>query len=457
MIAMQFDTEYYYRGIERWSLGWQTPNFAAAFVVQLLSYAWVLTDQRRTRVLWLVGEGVLYWMLLKTYSRGGMIAAVSAAVVFITLSRGLGRRTLREWLWICVLVSSVAVLIGAIDRISPSEMVRDRSATNRIPLWLGGLEMISTAPVSGWGDFSSGSVYVNWFQDSASTEDYVSLVNSFLTVAAEHGLPWLFVVSALCCFVLIIAREDRVRQCVLVHGAAACVTSWLVVNQFSTLYREPYLHVLPLASACVIIVARLTSAQNRWSRPFAYAAGFAFCSTALVGVAGLMFHSQRDFSVSCNSNCDAVITVKQPRNLREWSCFWDVDVFGKNPGKHSVRFLKRVGSTRGYMVLSPQTAGKHSSVLLDGRSVLVSGRYAALLNRTDTRSRGEELWIVHPTCEPPESLLEFADVSLFLPEIDEAGVVSLWREWAERNRVAVYYSDGCANDVRPRWNSICSF
>ncbi|MDR1281881.1 MAG: O-antigen ligase family protein [Opitutaceae bacterium] len=83
----------------------------------------------------------------------------------------------------CLFASSFA------DRLTPAYTREDRSALNRVDLWKGGLELVADSPLHGWGRGQSGASFMHWTQQIGRDEGYLSMVNSYLTVAVEAGLP----------------------------------------------------------------------------------------------------------------------------------------------------------------------------------------------------------------------------------------------------------------------------
>lgn len=142
---------YLFQGIERWQWIFDTPNYFAAFLATLIPFLWLLQGIAPARLLYsqtikwtaLVVEGFCWLTLIKTYSRGGLIAAVFSALAFSFFCRS---RPAQWLLWrLCPLIV-LGVYLGVGARVSPAYMAGDASAVNRLTQWLSSLEMIAIYP-----------------------------------------------------------------------------------------------------------------------------------------------------------------------------------------------------------------------------------------------------------------------------------------------------------------------
>jgi hypothetical protein len=190
----------------RWNLGWNNPNQGGAFVAMLIPWLWACacwTTCRFNRsyfpsVLVLAVELVLWFLVCKTYSRGALAALGVAGVIFFFWVL-LAHRSGPDRRLMVARLAGIAVLLvatGFFSRIDPRFVAQDASAGNRLILWKGGLEMIAAAPWHGWGAGRSGSGFMHWFQPLESKQEYAGMVNSYLHVGVEYGLPVLAGVMA---------------------------------------------------------------------------------------------------------------------------------------------------------------------------------------------------------------------------------------------------------------------
>ena len=81
--------DFFYNGVARWQLGFDNPNKAAVLAVELILVGLALVAATRRLVLRVLGAvltvGSLY-VLLHTFSRGGMVALAVAAVPLAIVS-----------------------------------------------------------------------------------------------------------------------------------------------------------------------------------------------------------------------------------------------------------------------------------------------------------------------------------------------------------------------------------
>lgn len=257
------DGIYFFGEYERWNLGWSNPNQAGVFVAMLLAWGWGIADfpkihSHSYRGGWvgavLVGEAWLWFLLSKTYSRGAFLAAVIGMLVYVGLTR---QKAFLPWIIRLLMIVGIVFSTGFFGRISPEFVVQDGSSMNRLTLWKGGLQMMAVSPWQGWGVGRSGEDYMNWFQPLESDPDYAGMVNSYLHVAVERGLPMLgwclaLAVGFLVVCGILVRRQGRAFS--LLASAGSCIAVFLVANIFSTLWIFPNLWWLPTI-ACLLILA----------------------------------------------------------------------------------------------------------------------------------------------------------------------------------------------------------
>lgn len=293
-------------------------------------------------------EITLWWALAKTYSRGGWMAVVGAAGAWLTFlawqryqkakleakkpnplvnkrfkeknkeskeSRALANSSspvaslpsakkskitqLKRWHhWILPVTRLVIIVICLIassfsTRLAPSYTREDRSALNRIDLWKGGLELIEASPMRGWGWGQSGASFMHWTQPIGREEGYLSMVNSYLTVAVEAGLPLFTLLFALILTPLVfgltnkgttrsvdrgispmcLKNELHALICtpvplnpikspsLLLRGLTASWAAWLCAMFFSNLWIIKGLWVLPSLCAVGIVAVGASLAK----------------------------------------------------------------------------------------------------------------------------------------------------------------------------------------------------
>jgi len=203
-------------------------------------------------------EAGVWFLLVKTYSRGGLVAAFAGMVFFFILhSRGslllltkgdgssrnfVGSRML-PLLSRIVFIAMLCTTMGFASRISPDYVTQDKSVLNRLDEWKGALVMIHDSPFNGWGYKLGGLAYRNWYQPMSHETRPIGFVNSYLEVAVEQGSHVLFLAIVCACALLLIAV--RLRKATWVTAAGASLVAWFASNLWSSLWSWPGLWILP--------------------------------------------------------------------------------------------------------------------------------------------------------------------------------------------------------------------
>ena len=181
----------FYHGMARWDFGLDSPNKAAAVLVLLMLPLLALSVRaRREWIRWCAG---LLWVLagyglVRTFSRGGLVAFLLGALVLLACLRKslvVGRRWIPALLAACMLVGA-AVWTGFAGRVANSSPTSDASVGNRLAIWRNVPCMMVDAP-GGWGRGAAGDAFMGWYQPLDRTERYRTLVNSHFTWLVEWG------------------------------------------------------------------------------------------------------------------------------------------------------------------------------------------------------------------------------------------------------------------------------
>jgi len=266
-------SEFLFNGVSRLSYGWQNPNFAAAVLVCLLPFVWVATDRVASRLghrvywLWLT-EVALGLMVVWTYSRGGILAWLLAAIFYgwacprqIDLPGDTSMARGHLFLRLTILV--VAVVCNGVTQRFTGIAEGDPSAAHRLELWRGGLAMLSHHPASGWGGGVSGFNFMQWFQRPESTFGMGTMINSYLHLAVEYGLPALAGLLVLFLTPLFIgwrvARASSGFHRELICGAMAGLVAFLVSAIFSTFWNAGSVMWAPVLLVAVFVATSLGS------------------------------------------------------------------------------------------------------------------------------------------------------------------------------------------------------
>ncbi|MGE9291636.1 MAG: O-antigen ligase family protein, partial [Puniceicoccales bacterium] len=192
----------------RSTFGWESPNEAAIFFATLIPFLWTgMLRLRKIRfgptkypllVCLVGGEATLYLGIALTGSRSGALAVIVGAGFYSLLLWRTGAISLKFWtanaLARILLFGAVALFTITGTRFSPEILLNDRSGAIRLDLWKAGLKMLSLEPWTGWGIGQSGLHYMHWFQPPDDPKRVAGMIQSFLHIGVERGLPalWLF-------------------------------------------------------------------------------------------------------------------------------------------------------------------------------------------------------------------------------------------------------------------------
>lgn len=255
---------YYFEGVRRLQLMFDSPNKLAAFVCMLLPFVVFSVARCPLRTRWwrmtfiflgvvcLILEGALVY----TYSRGGFVAfAVSMAVLYWC--------GLRKWSMImCGCLGTLLMVIPkAVERAVEVNPISDLSIWHRLLLWKGACGIsVNAFPLGAGRDV--GPVFMAWYQALDKHQPYMTAVSDPLTVAARYGLPVLFVVLLLVLSVLFASADyARRRRFSFPAAVAASGVSFLTAGVFSTFYTTPL-----LIGSFTIVVAVATTLALKMDR-----------------------------------------------------------------------------------------------------------------------------------------------------------------------------------------------
>lgn len=529
--------EYYFQDNLRWSLGWETPNQAGAFLAMLLPLCWLLIG-----CLWVLMGGTssvsseskpggphgggpslnplprvrqgrllrfaflqallitvaveiwLWWALAKTYSRGAWVGVMCGAGVgcVLALARKTKARTGEPTtssaqprrcrrvsiggLAIVTTLARVAVVIACLfasnfsARLSPDYTLADRSALNRVDLWKGGLELIVASPLRGWGWGESGAAYMQWTQPLDRTEGYKSMVNSYLTVAVEAGLP-LFALLLTVMLLPLGLGLGLARSCFgwrlpIALGLTACWATWLGCLFFSNLWIIPKLWIIPGVSAVVLVawawakVGRALRARREQSTTLAWESAretvMACLGAAMATAMGVAIGAWiiglvlvRSTSLQLTREPSGIVRL-QPRG-KAWSnwleVYPDAAVLGESYGHELRRWLLVSANPQALRIQSPFRA---VSLGGGGHSAVIFGEQVMKASLADRR-----VCLVHPVGLVPSDISGLATGSrVVLAGIDPTGGRYAWEAWAQERGATVVVNEGLAADVRLRWPAI---
>lgn len=477
------DGIYFFGDHLRWNLGWSNPNQAGVFIAMWIPWlwglgAWVsarrngegarcsLQGLRRDAAVTLVlaAELILWFLLCKTYSRGALVAVGLSGVVFFVWSGFRDRRLSDHWQMALRLTGLVILLFltGFFSRIDPRFVSQDASAGNRLVLWKGGLQMIAVSPWLGWGKGQSGNGFMQWFQPLNANEQYAGMVNSYLHVGVEYGLPVLAVAMAgalgLC---LISWRSVGARRSeyglsrdaavTFMMGAGCSLLVFLTANVFSTLWIFRDLWWLPVFSSLWIAFGGKALLGRGFWKTAGITFGTTFSGSAFlaVGLWAVGKSIPSDVRFSWSRGGESVIrSADSNGDLRMWF-FPDKSVLGENWGKEIRRLVTSPGG-RPYEIVVP-TSGKSSPDGFSPALIVACGReftagFSAIAAFPDC-----ELILVHPVGQPVIPSGPTGRVSVILPMLDTGHSGKAWRLCCRKNDWACSTSRGVGQDARLVW------
>lgn len=457
----------------RWNLGWENPNPAGAFVAMGLPWLWALASVagRRSEPSWravaltaFLGELAVWFLLCKTYSRGALVAVVVAGAVYLGIAwmRGDGRRAIRMALLRGLAVVALLGWTGFFSRIDPGFVVADASATNRLTLWEGGMQMIAASPWAGWGADKSGTGFMHWFQPLDAHESYAGMVNSYLHVAVERGLPVLGAVLAIVLSLLVLAwigirRSPVDRAGWVTDGLAAascCLLVFLIANVFSTLWIFANLWWLPLFAALGIVGLGFGSMRDRFPR----VAGTSVAAGTVISVVagGGLWLAGRGINdgTAIQLRDDGAVICHAPggSRMKRVVLLPDSSVLGETWGKE-VRRLAASDPSLEILVVGDRLSDPVESGVFDGLVIACGGRAEEGLGLL-RRSPEARLVLLHPLGRPDGTGVGPGEVRLVLPGLDILGSGRRWRSAARRLGWKCVESKGVGQDVRLVWPEV---
>ena len=461
-------SEYFYNGNLRWSVYWPNPNAWAALLVCVLPLIWVLADfvarkakagESNTighvRLLLLLPELVVWFLLVKTYSRGGIVAAFGA-MLFYFLIRGTTIRLstrLKEMGMRFAAAIVLMFLFGALGRYSPGFVMADKSVGNRFEMWRGALTMLHDSPFNGWGFRNGGISYINWYQPLAATERPVGFVNSYLDVAVEFGLHTLAVVLLALVFLVLLSVARRDSKIAVASGA--CLLAWGIANVWSSLWAEPLLWVFPaLAAILVATSARISSLPRTLLQTVL------IVTVILAGIwsAGRFSSSRFDWRVIREKTSDRITLCKRFQKSAEKGSakarteIWaDGAVFGSFYGR-TIRTLAPMFPNESAIIYPPwHVATKEKPNPANLR--VFSGFHAVRI--ADVPPCEGTIVLLHPTVFPPNGAGGGigSGLLLILPSVDSSEYGLPWRRWATSRDVRLAYSPQRGQRILPAENT----
>jgi len=509
--AVIFEGRFFHGEHLRWNLGWPTPNYAGSFLATLIPWCWWLEQSirpsRRNRpnhehrgpifgskrsiayFSLLATEAIGFYLLARTYSRGGLVAlliagcwvAIAEDVVHIRARRSI-------WLGRGLVLGAVIFGTGFSTRLDFSLMATDGAVLNRLELWRTGLDMLAAAPWHGWGAGEAGRAFMNWFQPIHRTEGYATMVNSYLHVGVEFGVPVLSCVlmgiSALlssawpgASAVIPTGTADtktqaprrnydgteRATACRVSAGAS--LLAWAVANGFTTLWTDPKLWIIPGLGAIVLLVSIIRNpARSKNRANFAVIAGGPILLTSGLIVFPIAPCGGNVWRAAPGSGNTVILSVPSApwadpsqswASVDEAQIWPDPSVLGPTPGKEVRRWLETLSPGTRIVVHSSEPVSTKWAAITPS-SIVFFGKHAARLSNLPASPLGQVI-LIHPCGPPPttwSSALVPRGIVVLIPEIDQDGESRRWADWALANAAHIIVTPKVGQDVRSAWPDI---
>ena len=447
---------YYFGEHVRWNLGFVNPNIAGAFIAMLLAFVIPFSgkflDKGAKRVfsvlLFFIIEAPLWFLLAKTYSRGAL-AATCICVLAYAIILSIQARSFKQVAYFLLpkvaLLALILCATGFIWRTTPSYISGDGSVSARTTLWQGGLKMVATEPISGWGKDNSGSEYINWYQDIDDERKYAGMVNSYLYMAVERGLPILFVGLGFLLFFVFwgVNTSEGIFAAISTAGGLG-ILSYLTLNFFSTLIVFNSMQILLGLFIGIIVISNIVTLYRFRLGILgkviisAFTLSFACCfgtySAGYVLNEGYVYR-RGCMTVFSKNKAFGSIVLLMP----------DEDILGKYYGKELRKvLLNKKFNSIAFAVLNKQDKIENKSILDDVETVVLFGKSISCLK--DLNKSGIRIVVVNPIGNP-DITRDFELDKIFLPELDVFNQNPRWAAYSSERQLKADYLSGSAQRI----------
>ena len=365
---------------------------------------------------------VVLWIALLigvslTYSRGPVAGAMVGTVVFLL---GAWMLNWPQWKILALAIAGgLGLMVGLIwlsaagDRFSPSFISTDGSVANRLELWKGASQMVFLRPLNGLGLGEGGYFFSQWYQPQHLEYSYTSLLNSWLEIGVESGLPALAAGIFLCLFALglVLFRQQAENTTEKIHvapahrwthvsvpAAASLVTLMLcgVTSSVHAYKGIPWMIALNLVvlGACGVAWRR----KIRWRPLFAVSA--AITCLALVGLWIFSEVASKEYFARVEISGNGVVKLirKSPshNNGRPLGILCDRELMGRLYGKRLREMLATGVTYDVFIIPDPRKLLPETNAWLPAKSDLAAfGRSVTSLNRFPMEN-DHTYYLIHP-------------------------------------------------------------
>lgn len=426
---------FYFDGKPRFEYIWDNPNFAGAAIACALPCAWLLADAItgwHAAVIRATSTFVLFALVVATYSRGailGLGACILARVLLLKTSNVVPtERIFRATVFRIGLLLFLVLASGSYRRFTAIVGV-EPSAYNRLDLWKSGLHLISLRPLTGWGKGTSGFLAVNWFQSPSNPAVHYGMVNSYLHLSTEYGLPamaafvFLLLIPALM-YPALPQALPRIR--LLGLAAATCCISFSVSSFFSTLWHIGSVVFIPALLLSLCLYCGIAFIGFRQLITIMLKAGTAALVFAIATAILALSIGQRS-PLSIDDNDNLVWRSHETRPPISIVVAFDFSTHGVYYGK---RFRSLVSASISgdmnteWLLFPPEKPLKVGSA----DAIIVCGPRLTELPNVET----ERLILLCPTLGPCRMKAKGKRTLILLDEADPFAVNAAWRNQAKR-------------------------
>ncbi|MCE0499227.1 MAG: O-antigen ligase family protein [Methylacidiphilales bacterium] len=469
---MDSDVEYYYNDALRWTFGFDNPNKAAVIFACLFPLTWLLWSLTwKIKSPWFRWPGILFtsgivlvnaFCLFKTYSRGGVVAALVGGLYLLWKStyfdsgwlRGLhsGKTYAGSILGILLIVLFVWTGLG--DRSIEPVTTGDASVGHRLVLWRSALEMAVDNP-SGFGTGRSGETYMQWYEPLDMSASYRTMVNSYLTFLVEQG--WLLSAFLLITFLVFwfwaIPQKSQSFNFEIIVGLRASIVAFLVTGLFSTVMEEPLLWIIPGICAGVLIVwcllLRISLSLNKLLG--ASIGGLTVLACLFIGGISQRHFDPLTHQCGLMNGSQTVVEIgkRTPNVTQTWVVVPDKKILGDDYGKLLRQLVLQADI---HLKIQDKTSPipSDSPLLLVGEAVQATPISSSL-----------PVVFLSPSIVPDGQAAQWVKscphLSMFLPGIDEDGRAGFWQNCADTAKLdqhAVNTLDGVGLRIDWAWPNV---
>lgn len=436
---------FYFGDQLRWNLGFETPNITAALVAIAIAFLLPFTskfpDKIRQQFAFAIlfsVEILLWFVLSKTYSRGALVAA---GICFLFCNASVFNRSeIKYKVWGIVVakiiaISAVLLYTGFLNRLSPEYIEIDGSTSGRIALWSGGFKMIAQAPICGWGVDKSGEEYINWYQDFSDEREYAGMVNSYLHIAVERGLPTLFAVLSILVFLLFTDfRLWQKNRDLFALALGVSLLSLYISNIFSTLWVIPSIQYAGIIITVVSMIYTTFKGCN--SLPYVKILIFSivFASFVCFYLYLVGFAIQPKF---ISKYSDRITLASSKQTNKRIAVIADKDTFGKYFGK-TLR--------KAYIKAKPEIVLDVYDELPKNTEgygkFIVTGKFSQFF-RPPTSAK---VVYINPIGNPPKQV-DLTNVTIYLPRFDIYKQNVKWINFARNAEIPHAFTETASNQI----------